>query len=198
MQIKELIKKSINYSSHLIFPKICLHCKEEVLMNNYFCPTCVDHLEFIEPSSLSFDLNEKKIPLVVTFDEMGPAKTLLLEVNRESTGLLKLAASFMVCQYLNLNSQMPDFVVPIQQGKGKHVEILTKEIAKILNRPMFKLFCTAKVAFWQEAFFLKKTCLQNKKILLITDKLDRNEEKAVSLLLKEGFIDLSILALCQK
>jgi hypothetical protein len=93
---------------------------------------------------------------------------------------------------------MPDFVVPIQQGNGKHVEILTKEIAKILNRPMFKLFCAAKIAFWQEAFFLKKTCLQNKRILLITDKFDKNQENAVSLLLKDGFLDLSILSLCKK
>ncbi len=197
MQIKDLIK-NLNNCSHLLFPKICLHCGEKILDNDFFCLACSGYFDFLSPpfafSSWVFENNE--VPLVATFGEIGPAKSLLLEMRRETIPhLYKLAASFMVCQYLKLDLEMPDFVVPIFR-EGNSLEILGREVAKILNRPFFKLFYKINMGFWQ-SFFIKKTSLQRKKILLITDIFTEEEKKSVSLLVKDGFFDVSILSYCK-
>jgi predicted amidophosphoribosyltransferase len=207
MQKTNFLKSGFEHCCNVLFPKICLHCKKEISNSSFFCPSCIEYFEFL-PSSFasSFvelknakDLNEsKKITFIAAFDEMGPCKTLLLEMKREALiGLMKLAASFMVCQYLKLNYPLPDLVVPMFGDESKYLEILAKEVSKLINRPMVKLFYQVKIAFWKNSIFVKKTNLQKKKVLLVVDKVDQNVKDVLELLSKAGFLDITVLGLCK-
>lgn len=190
MPIKEIIR-NLN-CSHIIFPKICLHCREK-MSEDFFCSSCLNFFQFHPSISHFIEVDGKIIPYIVTFEKMGPAESLLLEMQRESLPhLYKLAASFMVFHYLNLNYSLPDLVVPVFKN-GVALEILAKEIAKLLNRPNIKLFYKLNMGFWQ-SFFIKKTTLQRKKVLLITDTFALKEKDSIALLLKDGFLDITILS----
>lgn len=207
MQMTNFLKSGFEHCLNVLFPKICLHCKKEMSNSNFFCLSCIDYFEFLPPSSASSFLELKnvknaadsnKYTFIAAFDEMGPGKTLLLEMKRESLpGLMKLAASFMVCQYLKLNNPMPDLVIPLFADESKYLEILAKEVSKLMNRPMVKLFYQVKIAFWKNSIFVKKTNLQKKKGLLVVDRLDQKAKEALELLSKEGFNDITVLALCK-
>lgn len=198
MHVKDLIEKSLEQCSNVIFPKICLHCNEKT-SNNFFCSSCMESLDLIEKSDFK-TLSSISYPLAVAFDDMGLISTFLSELKKmRLPALSKVAASYMVCQYVNFGLDFPDMIVPLSETSFgvKYIDVLAKEIAKLMDRPVKKLFFQSCFATIQNAFFSKHTSLQDKKLLLVTDKVDeRKLSGAIYNLEKQGLKNINILAFC--
>ena len=140
------------------FPKICIHCKEISKKNPFFCNRCLEDFELLEKEDIKKIID---IKIVSTFDRIGPLNTFFLEIKKEKNlSLIRLAASFMVYQYLNLKYPMPDVLYPLYISKRyRFIKILTKEVSKIFKRP------------------ISKKILKDKKGIVITDLLEEKEIK---------------------
>jgi hypothetical protein len=155
-----------------------LHCKDETKRNYFFCDSCIDHFEVFKGEEKFLNFKNFNIPLIPTFEKIGPAKTLFLEVKKKpiSMHLIELAASFMVFKYLEKNP-IPDIVMPI----SKDFKGVAKKISKIFKRPC-------------------KTCfygIKKKRILLVTDiiKEDLFKEILEKKFFKKNFLEIYILSL---
>ena len=201
MHLKELLRRSFAECSNIIFPKICLHCKEKT-SQNFFCSNCLCFFELLEKSEF-VKIKNISSPIISSFEDKGPISTFIKELKKMALpALVKVAASYMVCQYLNLLAYpLPDIVVPIGENKNtfgiKYNDILAKEVAKLLKRPIKNLFFKTKIAMLQNSFFVKKSTLQKKRMLLITLKIEEQKVKdALHYLQKESFSDIYVLGLC--
>jgi hypothetical protein len=159
--MQKLKAKILNGISEFFYPKICIHCREKSKKNDFFCERCLEDFEMIKREDLE---KFEDILMISTFERIGPLNTFFLEIKKmKSLALIRLAASFMVYQYLNLiKYPMPDVLVTVFSKRYKFVKILTKEVSKILKRPILK-----------RNIFLEKKIDQ--KILLVTDVIKKKE-----------------------
>lgn len=117
----------------VIFPPLCLHCKETLSLPEYpLCKSCVGLLELINPEErcpLCFSGNfcanthlcsecKKRPPLLngiaAAFDYVGPASTLVRKIKyADQPYLTKGCAAFLSAQFLRLNWPMPDLIAPV-------------------------------------------------------------------------------------
>jgi len=138
------IKKIIDF----IFPKFCLHCLKKS-KKDFFCDECLEHFVFLKNSQ-----NKR----VVTFEKIGPANSLLIEVQKAKIKkIIELASSYMVVRYLQLENPIPDMVIYYKNTLC--VKILAKKIGKILKR---KVVYIRKKSLERKIFF-------NKTYLLVVD-----------------------------
>jgi hypothetical protein len=198
MHFGELIKKSFDECSQVIFPKSCLHCGEKVA-TNFFCDNCLKSFELLEKEKML--TLEDSYPIVTCFVENGPASILLKEMHKMSLpALLKLSASYMSVQYLKSGYPMPDLIIPyVSNFSGfNYLYVLSKEVSKIFKKPIKRLFAIERVALFNDIIGIRKTDLKDKKILLVIDKVDRDEiSKIIKELKDRSFKEVYILSLCQ-
>jgi hypothetical protein len=199
MHIKEIIKKSFSECSDIVFPRICLHCKKQI-SNNFFCELCLSNFELLEREEMK-NYSSIKYKTIITFDEIGPISTFYVELKRMALpSLTKVAASYMVCQFLRYESALPDIVVPASESffGVQYINVVSKEIGKLINRPIKKLFSTLTIPFLSKCSYLKQSSLQAKHILLVMGKFDeRKTLEVISQLENRGFKNISILAFCR-
>jgi hypothetical protein len=199
MQIKELIKKSFDECCNVVFPKICLHCKEKI-SSNFFCESCLSSFDLLEAKDVKIFSNIS-CSIIAAFDDIGAINTFFLEFKKMAIPVFaKLGASYMVLQYLKSSQPLPDMVVPLSEGVFgvQYTEILAKEVATLLERPVKKMFFQARFAMLQNTLFMKSSALQDKSLLVVMDKLDEKKmSRALDILEKQNFKNISILALCQ-
>lgn len=136
----------------LIFPPLCLHCKEKCAQ--HFCPTCASSFELIDPLTrcpFCFGLSNGRQPceectrkkrwhirIASSLDYFDPVQTL---VKRMKYGrmpyLARTAAAFMVLQWTRLKWESPDLIVPVPRhlwAQGlNHAALLGKEMGRSLN-----------------------------------------------------------------
>lgn len=199
MQIKEILKKGLDECCNIVFPKICLHCKEQT-SSNFFCDNCISSFELLDAKDIKIFPNIS-YPVVATFEDIGAINTFFIELKKMAIPVFaKLAASYMVLQYLKLGSPPSDVIIPLSDPTFgvKYTDILAKEVAKLLERPVKKLFFHAKILALHELLFVRDSSLQDKSILIVIDKLDEKKiSKAVSILEKLNFKKFRFLAFCQ-
>lgn len=188
--------------SSLLFPSHCIHCKGELPLSiHHLCPSCLELLELIDPLSrcaicFSKSCICKKEPIIADrqafcFDYEGPAKSLLVAFKYgDKPYLAKSLAAFMLFQYERLGWQFPDAITYIPQSflratiRGYNQSaLLAKELAKLMNRPLFDLLKRSNFNITQTLLpkeerkrlspttFLCKNeaAIQGKEILLIDD-----------------------------
>ena len=145
----------------LIYPPLCLHCREELALKKYFlCENCFSSLELIDPlercsycfspsgQSTSCRHCEQNPPalyrIAAAFDYMGPAATLIKEMKYFNQSYLSEGlAAYMVLQFLTLKWPKPDVIVPvpisfshwIQRGYNQSF-LLAKEVGRLLECPV--------------------------------------------------------------
>ena len=198
MQLKKLVQKGFEGCINIAFPKLCLHCKKPC-REHFFCSDCLDLLELLEPGVM---LKPCGVFFVAAFEKFGIVDTILSEIRRPSIPVFsKIAASYMVYQYFRQKGFMPDIIVPFpEKGFGvKHNERLAKEVAKMMQRPIKRLFCKIRTPVLSSVSFFSKTCLSAKTVLFIVDKIDND---GINLVLRElkkiSFKKVGILSFCQQ
>jgi competence protein ComFC len=148
---------------NLIYPPLCLHCKESVLNTDVLlCQNCLQLLELIDPSErcphcFSIDFSPenrlcfdclKKPPLLngiaAAFDYLGPAATLIKKLKYgDLTYLSKGCGAYLAAQFLQLNWPYPDVIIPMPISISHLMErgfnqslLLSRDLSKILNCPV--------------------------------------------------------------
>lgn len=182
MLIQEVIKKSVKKITGVIFPKLCIYCKNQT-EENFFCSSCLSFFELLEDQKC-LELNEKTVPLIECFEETGPISSFLAEAKKMSLPALpKVAASYMVCQYFNFALPLPDLIVPIPEGGGvQSNQILAKELSLLLKKPMKKIFTPINIGFFSSSHYVKRSSLKAKSVLIVGYDL---EEKKLNRLLEK-------------
>jgi hypothetical protein len=200
MHIKEIINKSLKEGFDIVFPKICIHCKKNGLSNNFFCELCLSTFDLLEKEDMK-SYPSIKYNAIIAFDDIGPINTLYQELKKMALPLLaKVAASYMVCQFLKFEINLPDIVVPISENYSgiNYTHGISREIGKLINRPIKKMFSQISIPFMSNFSYLRDSSLQDKKLLLVMTRID--EKKAMEAILqleKKSFKKISILAFCQ-
>lgn len=159
--MQSLAAKVIQSFASLVYPSVCLHCKE--LMDPDFpllCLCCMQFLELVDPQQrcmycFSSDISSnsccqacfKKKPslrIASAFDYIGPAETLIKQMKYANLSYLaKGIGAFLAAQFMKLNWPTPDVVVPVPIALTKWIdrgfnqsELIAQEFAKILNLPV--------------------------------------------------------------
>lgn len=155
---------------HFFYPAYCLHCDARVEKAHYLlCSCCFHQLEWIDRSERCPRCwGPKKCARCLTlhphrslFDSCGP----ILDLHREflKTKRGKTLASLLVIAFSKTSWPIPEVVVPLIDSpfpKQEPLYALGKELASLLG-------C---------ALALPCANLQDKKILLVTDRLRKTEE----------------------
>jgi hypothetical protein len=166
----KLLKNFFKNFQDFVFPNICIHCQNKTGKNHFFCDVCIDHFEFLNEEEKIFNFfKNQNFPIIHTFENIGPAKTLFREIRKKSPllPLVKLASSFMVYKYLEKSKYpMPDVIIPISRDFKR----VAKEISKILKKPC-------------RSYFNKRN---EKKILLVTDII---REEELEKFLEKSFLE---------
>ncbi len=124
-------KKKILSLLDLIYPRFCLNCRCQLKKDlNFFCLDCLEHFSLMQPVS-----NQKYF---AAFENIGPVRILVKELQKQNLDLYKASGGYMVYQLERLSWPDFDYIVPVFQKKIKkdHRYYLAKTIAKILNKRM--------------------------------------------------------------
>lgn len=138
------VQKWIQSCLSLVFPPLCLHCRESIPPGiTIFCDQCASLLQLIQPQkrcpvcfsmdycpkrSLCHRCIKRKTPFALTklaaaFDYLGPAATLIQKLKYGNQPYLaKGAAAFLALQFFELNWPSPDFIIPVPISKIKFLE----------------------------------------------------------------------------
>lgn len=224
----------------LLYPPLCLHCNQGVRFPpNPLCEWCIKQLELIDPSErcstcFSSEISEavsyctcclKQPPLwqsmAAAFDYEGPASSLIRQFKYGNQPYLaKGAAAFMAAQFLRLNWEMPDLIIPVPMPLLKkwdrgynQTELLAAELGNLLQVPVQQRLRRSN-GTWSQAglsrhqrleislstFQLKKgDSLSNKHILLIDDVITTGSTLrcCAEVILEEYPATISTLAFCR-
>lgn len=175
--IKSLLK--------LIFPPECFHCKRSHdKMGIPLCESCVSYLE-VRPSTGD---------VLVTFDGVGPAQSLITSLKKgsSSTDLSAILAAYMAIQYSQSELPLPDVIAAVptsswrkwQMGQEIAAE-LARELAKLLDRPFVPMLQRKRQLLRQELLtrqerthlpseefqWSEKHDLRGKTVLLVDDTI---------------------------
>lgn len=191
----------------LLFPPLCLHC-EETALEGFFCPACLRQLEMLNSHGrctlcFSSDVERKdsvcyvcrkgEIVLdrcVAVFDYYGPAATLIKKMKYSGQAYLaKGAAAYMAAQFLEMDLELPDFLIPVPMPVLRKVErgynqskLIADALGVILNRPVLEVLDRESNPYRQasmnkkqrlaqigDVVFKGKDQIRGKNILLVDD-----------------------------
>lgn len=157
-----LLKHLYTSALSLLFPPLCIHCGECTL-EGFLCTCCLNQFEFLNPHNRCLycfegreELKNKICPecrrmgavlngCTAVFDYFGPAATLVKKMKYGGQPYLaKGAASFMVAQFVKLNRQFPDWIIPVpipfmrkmERGYNQSL-LLAKAFGAMINRPVY-------------------------------------------------------------
>jgi competence protein ComFC len=147
---------------NLLFPALCLHCKEESA--HTLCSSCLFQLTLLEPeercphcfSALDEGhrvclrcLEQRHFfkKAASAFEQMGPAASLLREFKYgDRPHLAQSLAALMILQFFRLDWPLPDLITSVPQSALRRFRrgynqsaLLAKEIAYTLERPALSL-----------------------------------------------------------
>lgn len=160
-RLKGLLKSFLKSSATLFYPPLCLHC-EETALKGFFCENCLKQLEMLSLEGrcmrcFSPDLENKKGvcheccksgPIldrcVAVFDYYGPSATLIKKMKYAGQAYLaKGAAAYMAAQFVQLEMEWPDALIPVPMPFMRKMErgynqsaLLAKELSAIINKPV--------------------------------------------------------------
>jgi len=177
--LKDNIGRVLDTLLSVLFPPLCLHCKEEIepKKGHLFCPSCIQHLELIDPllrckrcfrehdvCICRTEPNDFFLECGSAFDYQGPPKT-LIKVFKYGyrPALAKEIAAFMVVQFFHLEWPIPDLIVPVPQSfshfflrKFHQTLFLATEVGTLLQRPVCNLLKRKSGDFSQASLNQKK------------------------------------------
>lgn len=159
-----LIKNVGRSFLNLVYPPLCLHCRELLGTEDpLFCSSCLQLLTPIEPAercpccfSCEFNPEIERVchrcriqqtflkSIGAVFDYEGPAGSLVRQMKYGGQFYLaKGAGAFLAMQFLRLDWPLPDLIVPMPISFLRRVErgynqslLLAQSLGKILNRPV--------------------------------------------------------------
>jgi len=123
-----------------IYPGGCLRCQEaKERIEHYLCKACQTCIKLTDKPSYLQD--------VYCFDECVPIHVLLSQYKKSfSPNLRELLVSWMMVQFLKMDWDMPDYIVPAPAKevvllKRNHTnKTLARSFAKMLGKPVLDLF----------------------------------------------------------
>lgn len=215
----------------LLYPMLCMHCQKELLIRGpLFCSTCLEQLSLVEGKGrcrtcfheLHKGRCEKCIHRKVVVhhqlaacERMGPAHTLLAEIDKGHKKAVAAAASLMAYQWLEAKFLLPEILIPLPTSFWKQQKVgfdphkqLAQELGKIFNVPTLSVlknkfdrsrFLTqGEFAYRLEGCKKKGENLCDRRVLLITleqnDALFRQVGKALQLFFPSQIDALAFVA----
>lgn len=192
---------------NLLFPSLCLHCKEE--SSSLFCKGCAPDFELIDlmtrcpfcciengeryPCMKCREKKRERVLTVAALDYFSAVQSFLylLKTGRMPY-LTKTAASFLLMQFHKTGWEIPDLIIPIPKRfwfqTESHVESLARLFGKFLDVKVencLRKRLTSGVE--EEEFYLRRRAVvEDKTILLIEDLVSPAIQKS-ALTLKGGF-----------
>lgn len=163
--MRPILKKIGRSLLDLLYPPLCLHCKEYFQHDcNLFCRTCLSLFDQIDPlTRCPFCFNSefnpeercctdcKKQPrrikrIAAVFDYVGPPATLIKHLKYGGQSYLaKGAGALMAMQFFSMDWPMPDFIIPMPMSRLRKMdrgynqsELLAESLAALLQRPICK------------------------------------------------------------
>ena len=199
MHVKEIIGNCIKECGNIIFPKICLHCKEKAKVD-FFCDECLSSFDLLDTEDIR-QYDYLSFPVVTAFDDIGAINTFLSEMKKmKIASLAKVAASYMVYQHMQMGYEIPDIIIPLTDNsyEKRYIDVVTREIAKLFGKPVKKMVYKSKFRILEDMLFVKSPSLQGKRLAVVIDKIDEKKyARAVNMLEKHLFKDVNILSFCQ-
>lgn len=183
----------------LIFPPICLGCKNNLKKNNkLFCQACTKYFELINYklrcSKCFLDLGCGCKKRDNPFDAVAAALEYNMQTQRfiyklkyaKAFYLSKSAASFMLIQFLALKWPMPDLVTSIPMTFSRFIQrgfnqsaLIAASFAKMINRPYKNLLKKQGYTPQQASLNLEGRRLSNQRFLLKDKFLDLTNQKVL-------------------
>ena len=190
-------KEFLSSSLSLIFPHLCLHCGDDLLISEHlFCSSCLQILTLIDPlercpicfSSVDYPKNLPFCPCKrsdfvfnrfgAAFDYEGPAATLTRKLKYGGqASLAKGMAAFMYTQLDRLSWPFPDLIVPVPISSLHRLErgfnqsfLLAWELAQILNRPVVDCLKRKSGEFSQASLSKKQRILFSKNSVFVKEE----------------------------
>lgn len=124
-------KAALYTALRLIFPPECAHCKQSHdKLAVPLCKECLQHLDARPPSEL-----------LITFESIGPAQSLISSLKRGYTHAPLLAA-YMAIQYTHSAHPLPDLITAVPSSWWRQFSpgaALATQLAKLLDRPFVPL-----------------------------------------------------------
>jgi ComF family protein len=160
-----LLSKLCHSFLDLVYPPICLYCKNPTSKGAYFCHDCSKLLELIDPEercpycfSADFCLQRghcydcfKHPPVLdkiaAALDYIGPAACLIKRMKYGNMPYLSEgAAAFLVAQWDRLGWDVPDLIIPVPQSFTHWLErgynqsaLIAEEMGKLLGVPVLPI-----------------------------------------------------------
>jgi len=149
----------------LLYPLLCLHCGEGLMVRGpLFCACCLEQLSLVEMKgrcrTCFRELHKgrcdkciyRKVIIhhqIAACQAMGPANTLLKEINKGGRTCIAAAAALMAYQWLETKLLLPELLIPLptpfwhKQKAGFDVQLsLARELGKVFSIPIAPVFKT--------------------------------------------------------
>ena len=179
MYLKKFLKSCVD----LVYPPICLHCKDTLLQDReLLCKTCFELLELIDiklhcPICFSIQYCAKKMhciqcakkkssltSIAAAFEYKGAPSTLVKEFKYGNKPFLSQGlGSFMTAQFIELKWPIPDLIIPVPQSLShwltrgyNQAELLSDSMGLIIERPVVKALTRKSDDFSQAGLALSQ------------------------------------------
>lgn len=205
-----MIQPIIRAFSDLLFPPLCIHCLSQIEGElHHFCRNCFNQLELISPQercpfcfSPQYCTERRTCPechknpplldrIAAAFDYYGPASTLVKKMKYGSQYYLADgAAAYMAAQFLQLDWNFPDYLIPVPISTAHWLErgynqskLIAEALGELIKVPVIEpigrrsgdysqagLTRAQRLELKGSNFYLKKTPpLLGKRLLIIDD-----------------------------
>jgi len=161
--IKEFPKNLILSFIDLVYPSLCLHCRDSLPKGwSHLCPECLAKLELIDhkercpycftsnynPGSELCPACRRLDPILhgmaAAFDYVGPAATLIRKLKySDQPYLAKGVGAYLAAQFLELQWPWPDRIIPVPISLTHRLDrgynqslLLAQSMAEILDAPI--------------------------------------------------------------
>ncbi|GEM_PF-6724100 len=151
-----ILQKGADALLRLLYPLLCMHCHKELSIRGpLFCSICLEQLSLVEREgrcrTCFYELHKgrcekcihRKVVIhhqLAACEQMGPAHTLLREIDQGNKKAVTAVASLMAYQWLEAQYLLPEILIPLpisfwrQQKIGfDPQQLLSQEIGKIFN-----------------------------------------------------------------
>ena len=198
---------------NLIYPPLCIHCEHTLEgKRTILCATCLEYMTpltcdercltcFAEVQGRCERCMLRAVVIrrqAAACQAIGPALTLTSRLERGELHLLPALSSLLILQWTRLNWPCPDLIVPMpvswwnrSQTGGDVNALLAKKLAQVLEVPLLSPLKLAWNILGEEATFKlhtsEKTKLSEKRILLVSLKLNDSHLRQAAEALQEAF-----------
>lgn len=121
-----------------VFPPICIHCRDPLDQNRYFCRWCLELIDncFLYREDIRLCQHLRGKSLCIAFENMGPLYTLA----RESHPIYKkLFIEFVKLAYLQSSVFGCDGIIYCDRGiQFRSIAYIAKEVGLALSLPVYK------------------------------------------------------------